>query len=552
MVLLLSIAAIATKSVIDFTSERFLIPGYERDVHEFSLIIWSLTIGFMFLSGALGLLAISATAEYESRHRIAGIVNTMHYLSDGLLALEYNGRIRGANPAVRRIVPGYPLGDRHAALAGLFPSLTEEDLKHLLNRQSPSEVEVACRHPSGLRMFRIRSQPGGGMILAFISDITEMRAESKRRQQFAKLQLLGRIAGGVAHDFSNILSAISGNAVLMQRFADDRRALNDSIEVIISQTQRGARLSRQLVDLSRSSDVDDQPSGNLADNINEVVELLRVALSSRWTINAETAGNFPPVPLSATQIVQILLNLGLLAADALKNPGQIGLYLSLPDAHSRDLSRYAAVVTLSASAVAANGHYIMESQQKDSQSAAVAMVDTTGVITSVVRALIEDAGGRLDDIYISSVKRIYRVCLPFAETIGQTDRFKLKKAVSKDDSRFKQWKILLACSDPRLDRLEKMLADAGADVVIKHAMDAVLAVIDGDPKPDVLIADKRIFGAEADSLLKAIRKVCPHSGIIIISRKTNDERLRKENNFLFLNPDDPENVWMNLVAESKP
>ena len=305
--------------------------------------------------------------------------------------------------------------------------------------------------------------------------------------------------------------------------------------------------------MSRSSDVDDQPSDSLVENISEVTELLRIALVSQWNIHhTESATDFPAVPLSAPQLVQILLNLGLLAADALKKPGQIGLYLSKPDADARDLSRFAAIITLSASADAADLDNIMELRENDSQPAAAGMVDAAGVISSVVRALIEDAGGRLDEIYVSSIKRVYRVCLPFAEKIWRAAEFKSSKIMIKDDLRLKQRRILLAYSDWRLDRLEKILKEMGAIVVKMIALDLILSAIDAEPKPDVIIADKRIFGAEADSLLKAVRKICPNSAIIIISRKTGDEKLSKEKNFAFLDPDGPEEEWLDLIAGSRP
>ena len=195
LVILFSIAAIATKQVIDLTTERFILPEYEHAVQGFSVAIWLLTMGLMFLAGALGLLAISTTAEYESRHRIARIVNAMNYLSDGLLALDYQGYVKGANPAVRKLVPGHISGFKKRAINEIFPSLRDEDMKRLLNRNNPCEMEVECSNPSGLRILRLRSQPAEGLLLLFVSDITEMHSANLRQQQTAKLQLLGRIAG---------------------------------------------------------------------------------------------------------------------------------------------------------------------------------------------------------------------------------------------------------------------------------------------------------------------------------------------------------------------
>lgn len=576
LVILFSIAAGATMRVIDFTAELFLSPEYERAVQGFSLAIWSLTMGLMFLAGALGLLAISATAEYESRHRIARIVSRMNYLSDGLLALDYQGRVRGANPAVHKLALGHIAVGKKNTINSVFPSLTEEDTRRLLNRSSPCEIEIECLYSSGLRVLRLRSQPVEGLILVLVSDITEMHAANIRQQQAAKLQLLGRIAGGVAHDFSNILSAISGHAVLIQRFSDDQRSLNDSVGVIVNETQRGVRLSRQLLVLSRSSDFDGQSSNNLAENVREAEELLRIALSAAWTVETEVKGIFPIVPLSPAQIVQITLNLGLLAADALKQPGKIAIHLKQPDNLSQDFRRFAAIITISAStdlpspAEAGFATFLrppeQASQRRDAgsesaaadgpavapqlQSAAMGMIDTTGVIPSVVRTLIEEAGGRLDELYASSAKSLYRICLPYASKMGKSNLTPLKSMI-KGPFRMKQWNILLAFSDARFAWLEKMLADLGAVVEKKAAIDAVLGAIDSDRKPDVIIADKRLFGDEANSLLKAVRKISPNSGIVIISRRPEEEELRSERGFIFLEPESGEETWLDAIVSSR-
>ncbi|MDD5484006.1 MAG: histidine kinase dimerization/phospho-acceptor domain-containing protein [Kiritimatiellae bacterium] len=539
LVVLFSIAAIATWQVIDFTTERFLLPDQEHVVHGFGLAVWALTMGLMFLSGALGLLAISATAECESRHRIARIINRMNYLADGLLALDYQGRIEGINSAARNLSAVHVKTGKRLFIREIFPSLTEENAARLLHRASPAEIESESVSSSGLRMLRFRSQPVEGLILVLVSDITEMHAEHVRRQQTAKLQLLGRIAGGVAHDFSNILSAISGHASLMQRFGGDQRTLHDSIGVILSETQRGVQLSRQLLVLSRSPDYDGQSSANLSENVSEAGKLLCVALSSAWIVKTEIAGVFPVVPLSPSQIVQIVLNLGLLAADALKKPGKITIELKPPDDALRDARRFAAVITMVASA----------NNQTSTHSLETGAIDTTGIIPSVVRALVEEAGGRLDELYAAEGKSVYKICLPRA---SRTDNPALTpvKSIIKGSFRLKQWRILLVSAGERLAWLAKMLADLGAVVDRKTTVEAAFSFIDQAVKPDVIIADRSCFGEDAAGLLKAVRKICPVSGMIIVSPRAENEDLRNEDGFVFLEPDSSGDTWLDAVVNS--
>jgi len=558
LVVLFSLAAVATMSVVDLVNERFLLPGYERSVQDVSLAVWLLTMGFMFLAGALGLWGISATAEYESRHRIAKMVSAMNNLSDGLLAVDHQGRVRGANPAVRRLASRHFLPGKSISLAAIFPALAADDLKRLLSKKLPCEIELESVHsPSldgedpGLQMLRLRSQPVEGLNLIFVSDITEKHTASMQQHQVAKLQLLGRIAGGVAHDFSNILSAISGHAALMLRFgADQQRSLGDSINVIMNETQRGVRLSRQLLALSRSSDSGGRSSANLAESVGEAVELLRVALPADWKIESEAAGPFPAVSLSSAQIVQIVLNLGLFVADALRKPGRLAIQLKspgqecleLPD-RQRGAGRLAAVILISASDAPA-AEVPEESFTK--QTAAAGMIDTIGVIPSVVRTLGEEAGGSLDEIYAGGDRIVYRVCLPrqslaFQPVLGVA---RLHPKTTQDMSRLN---ILLAAAGHKFRWLEKMLAGLGASVERRTAIAEVLGAIDSDRKPGIIIAEKTLFGSEANGLFRAIRKISPRTALVIISDRPEEEELQEAEGCVFMEPGADEEQWLNAV-----
>jgi len=556
MVLLFSIAAIATKQVIDFTAERFIQPEDAVAVHGFSAAIWLLTMGLMFLAGALGLLAISTTAEYESRHRIARIVNAMNYISDGLLALDHQGVVSGANSSARKLAFDRDSGFERKTISDFFPALSDDNIKRLLNRNVPAEIETEYTNSAGTRVLRLRSQPADGLCLLFISDITEMHSINLRQQQAAKLQLLGRIAGGVAHDFSNILCAISGHASLIQRLGNDKYTLDNSIGVIQSQSERGVRLSHQLLLLSRSSELAGQSSENLVKNIREAEELLRIALSSSWHVESHIDGLFPVVPLSPEQIVQIILNLALLAADTLKQPGRLIIRAKHTESMAHELRGFAVVIVILAStedagsALSESGDAWETSVTDAVQSGAVGVIDTTGVIPSVVRTLVEEAGGKLDELYASGVKSLYRICLPHASKLYRSFHTPLKSVI-KGSLRLTQWKILMASSDNSLGAYAETLEELGAVVDIESSVEAVLGKIDSTHKPDVIIIDKHIFGNNADGLLKAVRKISPASGIVIQSERPCEENLRNTSGFIFIEPQSGKDTLLDAVVRSK-
>lgn len=544
LVVLFAIAAIATQRVVDFTAERFDAPEYAPAVQAFSLAIWLLTMGFMFLSGALGLLAISSTAEYETRHRLARIVNTMNSIADGLLVVDARGQIRGANAALRRLMPESFSGSRYPSLGAVFPELQADDLGKLLNPGNPCEIEIKRQSASGARMLRFRTQPAEGILLLFVSDITETHAAALRQQQAAKLQLLGRVAGGVAHDFCNILSAISGHAFLIRRFNGDKQSVEESSGVIMAETQRGVRLSRQLLALSRSSEYSVDLSANLPENLREVNELLRVALSSAWKIETESEGSFPSSSLSPVKIVQIVLNLGLLAADRCKQPGKLRIQLKRPEAVAADPERYAAVITV---AVADADGPVAE---PNLSSAVSGVMDTSGVIPSVVRTLVEDAGGRLDELYTGANSSFYRIFLPLATNAAPSSVTPLASVIS-GPVRLNRWHILVAGSCPQLQWLEDKLAALGAKVTRKETFKQFLDWIEAGDKPEVIVVDQAIFEGDSTGVLRLLRRLCPSSGIVVMCPRPDRERLRSEKGFDFVAPESDEDRWLDAVVRSR-
>ncbi|MDP2990123.1 MAG: hypothetical protein Q8O57_06105, partial [Kiritimatiellota bacterium] len=216
IIILFAIVAVASMTIISYLQDQITEQTATETIKQLSIAIWALTMGCMFLAGALGLWAIRSTAEIEGRRRIGRFVDTMDYMSDGLMAIDGKGHVRGSNPAARKLVPHTLPANKAVMLRDVFACLTEQDMHQLLDPLQPREIEKGCVYSHGLRTLRFRSQPSEGLMLILISDITTHHSQEIRKRQIAQLQIIGRLAAGVAHDFNNILCAISGHATLLQ------------------------------------------------------------------------------------------------------------------------------------------------------------------------------------------------------------------------------------------------------------------------------------------------------------------------------------------------
>ncbi len=159
-------------------------------------------------------------------------------------------------------------------------------------------------------------------------DITDRkRAEQDRAgledqlRQAMKMEAVGRLAGGVAHDFNNMLGAILGHAELAIQSAD-REAVNENLEEIRHAAERSAELTRQLLAFARKQTVVPRPL-DLNAHVVRLSRLLRPLLGEDVELLVRADADLEPVWMDPAQLDQILTNLCLNARDALSPGGRV-------------------------------------------------------------------------------------------------------------------------------------------------------------------------------------------------------------------------------------
>lgn len=146
----------------------------------------------------------------------------------------------------------------------------------------------------------------GTVLLA--EDITERLFVEARLRQAQKMESLGTLAGGVAHDFNNILTAIHGFATLAESEAENNDSLRDDLSEILKATQRAGDLVKQILTFSRMGASEKLPV-RMDLIIKEVLKLLRSTLPSNIEIINLVNKTQEKVLADPTQIHQIMMNL---------------------------------------------------------------------------------------------------------------------------------------------------------------------------------------------------------------------------------------------------
>ncbi|HXC02130.1 MAG TPA: response regulator [Opitutaceae bacterium] len=158
-------------------------------------------------------------------------------------------------------------------------------------------------------------------------DITERRTLEEQLRQAQKMEAIGTLAGGIAHDFNNILSAILGYTQLSQMVLKENPEVRGYLNAVLQASSRATDLVRQILTFSRQ-----QPQERhliqLQPVVEETLKLLRSSIPSTIEFDLSLATDAPTVLADATQIHQILMNLGTNAWHAMKDrPGRLQVKL---------------------------------------------------------------------------------------------------------------------------------------------------------------------------------------------------------------------------------
>ena len=240
----------------------------------------------------------------DSEARQGAILEAAH---DAIITMDSDLNIREFNPAAEQMFKRY-ITSGEGPLAG-------RQLEMTAMRDDGAEFPVE------LTVSRIAGD-SRAVITGFIRDITERRALEERLRQSQKLEAIGRLAGGVAHDFNNVLMSIMGSAdlLLMEVTADE--SVRGEVTEIKESVRRGAALTRQLLAFSRRQ----ATSPRLFDPseiISGMDTMLRRLMGPEIDFDVVRAQASTPVRADPAQIEQVVLNLVVNARDAMPEGGRL-------------------------------------------------------------------------------------------------------------------------------------------------------------------------------------------------------------------------------------
>ena len=165
-----------------------------------------------------------------------------------------------------------------------------------------------------------------------IEDITSRMQMEDHLRQAQKMEAVGQLTGGVAHDFNNILAVVMTNAELIaDLLPDGNKRLQGMMSAILRAVSRGASLTERLLAFSRKQELHPEPL-DLAALLPDFADMLRRTLGETITVRIEFADAIPAVYADRAQFENALLNLSLNARDAMPEGGTLTISLKEADA----------------------------------------------------------------------------------------------------------------------------------------------------------------------------------------------------------------------------
>jgi len=187
------------------------------------------------------------------------------------------------------------------------------------------------------RVYRVTKAPivnGGGRILGLVGvaiDITDQKELEERLIEAQKMQVVGRLAGGLGHSFNNLLTAIVGFAELALMSVESEHPAHKDLEQILEAAKRGSTFSHQLLVLSRQR-LGTMQTLDLNELIQQMMPLIEETAGQDVQVDVKLADDLPKVQGDPTQLHQVLLNLVLNAREAMPEGGQLYIETQLCEA----------------------------------------------------------------------------------------------------------------------------------------------------------------------------------------------------------------------------
>jgi len=455
---------------------------------------------------------------HEERETIAALTGSVLYERD---LEDVHATVTGS----MRELLGYDPADAHAGgLAWWLSRVHEEDrhivtgrfAEHRVDRGTTWSVEYRVRRADGswaIVRDRGRTFPSTptrrARIIGILSDVSDARALRDEVARARRLEIVARLAAGVAHDFNNVLSAINGlTSVMLDDFRHEPERVAD-LRQIETMVARGAALSNNLLGLAKPRSGGKPRLINVGEEVQRLAPILRILLGTGVECRVETTQAERTAYMDPGALDQVLLNLAANARDAMPEGGTLKIGVTVED--RTDTPRVVVEVRDSGHGMPPQvlssvftPYFTTKGERRG-----------TGLGLWLVREIVEGSGGNISIDSAPQRGTSVRIELPALDEVPSSDPIPLPSpSVSAAGY------TLLFIEDEEVVRLvtRRLLERGGFRVLDVGTGTDGLELLERDRESvDVIITDLHMPGLSGTPLVRAIRERAPEVGCIVMS-----------------------------------
>ena len=255
--------------------------------------------------------------------------STFDAIEDGIALLDGDGRLTRCNDALARMLQASPEAIAGARWDELFePGPTASDEPGVWERARRSRQREAMEIALGDRRAQCAVHPVMGEQedvtsgLAIVVDVTERRNLEEQLQTTQKLEAIGRLSGGIAHELNNVLTVIQSNGQLIHDASAEDDARRGEATEVLRAAERGARLIQQLLLFSQRQRAATEVV-DLNDTLLGLDPMLRRMAGARIELVSLPGAGLWPVRANAHHLETVITNLVVNACDAMPEGGKL-------------------------------------------------------------------------------------------------------------------------------------------------------------------------------------------------------------------------------------